>query len=222
MRPRVFVVSTVALILSGTLAGNGVVPSRANVLGRAQRPASPAPANSGWSHHKKGIGRTDSDESASANGDLSTGDYIVPVLHLPLYADFALDIELHPDFDLDFDVVAGTDFRDAAIPVPAPAPAPPPTPDCTGSPLTSQSQVRSNTRTAAATPPAASSSLTTTRGSDGEVSGLLQGQQQGAVECGNPCHLYNMYIHDNPNAFAGIYSGGPGTSRGRWSSVAGG
>jgi parallel beta-helix repeat protein len=43
----------------------------------------------------------------------------------------------------------------------------------------------------------------------GEVSGAVTGSQQGAVECGNPCHLYNMNIHDNPNAFAGIYSGGP-------------
>ncbi len=39
----------------------------------------------------------------------------------------------------------------------------------------------------------------------GEVSGAVAGSQQGAVQCGDPCHLYNMNIHNNPSAFAGIY-----------------
>ena len=41
---------------------------------------------------------------------------------------------------------------------------------------------------------------------NGEVSGAVSGQSQGAVQCGNPCTLVNMYVHDNPGAFAGIYA----------------
>jgi parallel beta-helix repeat protein len=40
----------------------------------------------------------------------------------------------------------------------------------------------------------------------GDVSGAVTRQQQGAIECGNPCYLYNMNVHDNPLAFAGIYA----------------
>jgi parallel beta-helix repeat protein len=40
---------------------------------------------------------------------------------------------------------------------------------------------------------------------DGEVSGASSGSQSGAVVCGTACTLVNMYIHDNPKAFAGIY-----------------
>ncbi|MEO6858662.1 MAG: right-handed parallel beta-helix repeat-containing protein [Solirubrobacteraceae bacterium] len=39
----------------------------------------------------------------------------------------------------------------------------------------------------------------------GEVSGASSGAQSGAVVCGTACVLNNMNIHDNPNAFAGIY-----------------
>ena len=38
------------------------------------------------------------------------------------------------------------------------------------------------------------------------MSGAVTSQQRGAVECGNPCTLVNMNIHDNPDAFAGIYA----------------
>ncbi|MEO6858663.1 MAG: right-handed parallel beta-helix repeat-containing protein [Solirubrobacteraceae bacterium] len=41
---------------------------------------------------------------------------------------------------------------------------------------------------------------------NGEVSGVSTGQQEGAVQCGKTCTLINMNIHDNPNAFAGIYA----------------
>ena len=46
----------------------------------------------------------------------------------------------------------------------------------------------------------------------GDVSGAVTSQQRGAVECGNPCRLYNMNIHDNPGAFAGIYAQPNGVS----------
>ena len=39
----------------------------------------------------------------------------------------------------------------------------------------------------------------------GEVSGASTAQQQGAVECAAACTLVNMWVHDNPGAFAGIY-----------------
>jgi parallel beta-helix repeat protein len=122
--------------------------------------------------------------------------------------------------------VAGSDLQTAAptaAPAPTaphestPAPQPPPRlppsptrtppPGCTGSPLTSQSQVQPNTSYCGGVD--VGHQIVLANGDSwtgGDVSGVTTGQQQGAVECGNPCTLVNMNIHDNPGAFAGIYA----------------
>jgi parallel beta-helix repeat protein len=92
-----------------------------------------------------------------------------------------------------------------------PSAAPPP-PSCTGSPLTSQSQVHPNTSYCGGH---ATSRIVLAGGDTwtrGEVSGAVSSQQQGAVQCGNPCTLIDMNIHDNPGAFAGIYAQQGGVS----------
>lgn len=97
-------------------------------------------------------------------------------------------------------------------PTPTPRPAPPPPPGCTGPALTSQSQVRSNTSYCGGH---ATSRIVLADGdtwTNGDVSGVSTGQQQGAVQCGDPCRLVNMNIHDNPGAFAGIYMPGNGNA----------
>ena len=95
----------------------------------------------------------------------------------------------------------------------------PTTRPCSG-PLTSQSQVRPNTSYCRGH---STSRIVLADGDSwtgGEVSGVSTGQQQGAVQCGNPCTLIDMNVHDNPNAFAGIYAppgdhpSGPLTIRG--------
>jgi parallel beta-helix repeat protein len=85
-------------------------------------------------------------------------------------------------------------------------PLSPTAPSCTGPTLTSQSQVQPSTSYCGghATSRIVLASNDTWTG--GEVSGVSSGFQQGAVQCGNPCTLINMNIHDNPNAFAGIYA----------------
>jgi parallel beta-helix repeat protein len=55
----------------------------------------------------------------------------------------------------------------------------------------------------------------------GDVSGAVTGSQQGAVTCGISCTLINMNIHDNPNAFAGIYAV-PGSNNGGFMTITGG
>jgi parallel beta-helix repeat protein len=81
-----------------------------------------------------------------------------------------------------------------------------------GSPLTSQSQVQPNTSYCGGH---ATSRIVLANGdtwTNGEVSGVSTGQQEGAVQCGDPCRLVNMNIHDNPRAFAGIYMPGNGNA----------
>jgi parallel beta-helix repeat protein len=41
----------------------------------------------------------------------------------------------------------------------------------------------------------------------GEVTGTSSAHQEGAVQCASSCTLVDMNVHDNPNAFAGIYLG---------------
>ncbi len=89
-------------------------------------------------------------------------------------------------------------------PTPSPSPSPIPPPGCTGSALTSQSQVTANASYCGGH---ATSRIVLASGdtwNSGEVSGASSGSQQGAVQCGDPCTLINMNIHNNP-AFAGIY-----------------
>jgi parallel beta-helix repeat protein len=89
--------------------------------------------------------------------------------------------------------------------VPAVAP-----PRCTGPPLTSESQVQPNTSYCRGH---ATSRIVLADGdtwTNGEVSGVSTGRQEGAVQCGDPCTLVNMNVHDNPDAFAGIYMPGSG------------
>ncbi|HEY7926431.1 MAG TPA: right-handed parallel beta-helix repeat-containing protein, partial [Candidatus Dormibacteraeota bacterium] len=77
---------------------------------------------------------------------------------------------------------------------------------CAGPPLTRQSQVHANTSYCGGR---ATSQIRLANGDTwegGEVTGVSTGSQEGAVECGTPCTLLNMDIHDNPNAFAGIYA----------------
>jgi parallel beta-helix repeat protein len=97
------------------------------------------------------------------------------------------------------------------MPTPAPTPTPTPTPGCSGPALTSQSQVQANTSYCGGH---ATSRIVLANGdswTNGEVSGASTAQQQGAVQCGSPCALTDMNIHDNPGAFAGIYMPGGGT-----------
>jgi parallel beta-helix repeat protein len=96
-------------------------------------------------------------------------------------------------------------------PTPSPSTSPIPSPGCTGSALTSQSQVTANTSYCGGH---ATSRIVLANGDTwtaGEVSGVTTGSQQGAVQCGNPCTLVNVYIHDNPLAFAGIYAPSSGS-----------
>ncbi|MFI5313137.1 MAG: right-handed parallel beta-helix repeat-containing protein [Candidatus Dormibacteria bacterium] len=89
-------------------------------------------------------------------------------------------------------------------PAPTPSPTPPPQ-GCSGPALTSQSQVQTNTSYCGGR---STSRIVLANGDTwtaGEVTGATSGSQQGAVQCGNPCTLVNMSIHDNPGAFAGIY-----------------
>ncbi len=77
---------------------------------------------------------------------------------------------------------------------------------CVGSALTNQAEVLPNTSYCGGH---ATSRLVLADGdtwTNGEVSGVTTGRQQGAVQCGNPCTLVDMNIHDNPRAFAGIYA----------------
>jgi parallel beta-helix repeat protein len=79
-------------------------------------------------------------------------------------------------------------------------------PGCTGSSLTSQSQVQPNTSYCGGIVHGQIVLANGDRWTGGDVSGAVTSQQRGAVECGNPCTLVNMNIHDNPGAFAGIYA----------------
>lgn len=76
---------------------------------------------------------------------------------------------------------------------------------CAGSALTSQFQVHPNTSYCGGR---STSRIVLADGdtwTGGEVTGASSGIQQGAVQCGHPCTLVDMNIHDNPDAFAGIY-----------------
>jgi Malectin domain/Right handed beta helix region len=97
-----------------------------------------------------------------------------------------------------------------AVP-PTPAPTATPTPGCSGPPLTSQSQVQPNASYCGGVVTGQIVLADGDSWTGGDVSGAVTGQQDGAVRCGNPCWLTNMNIHDNPNAFAGIYPTGSGT-----------
>jgi parallel beta-helix repeat protein len=90
-------------------------------------------------------------------------------------------------------------------PTGTPTPTPTPTPDCIGSPLTSQSQVQPNTTYCGGVVVGRIVLANGDSWTGGDVSGAVAGQQQGAVQCGDPCTLINMNIHNNPSAFAGIY-----------------
>jgi parallel beta-helix repeat protein len=78
-------------------------------------------------------------------------------------------------------------------------PAPTPTPGCSGSPLTSQSQVQPNTSYCGGHATQQISLADGDTWTNGEVSGVNVGSawQSGAVRCGNNCTLVNMYVHDN-------------------------
>jgi parallel beta-helix repeat protein len=100
---------------------------------------------------------------------------------------------------------AGITRASLASPRRKPSPTPPPL-TCTGPPLTSQSQVRANTSYCGGH---ATTRIVLANGdtwTSGEVSGASSGRQQGALQCGNPCTLINMNVHDNPHAFAGVYA----------------
>jgi parallel beta-helix repeat protein len=96
--------------------------------------------------------------------------------------------------------------------LPPEAPAYPPATSATavpsalpcGGPLTSQSQVRSNTSYCGGHATSQVILAPNDTWVNGEVSGASAGQQRGAVECADNCTLVNMNIHDNPNAFTGI------------------
>jgi parallel beta-helix repeat protein len=71
--------------------------------------------------------------------------------------------------------------------------------------LTSQAEVQPNTSYCGGK---ATSRIVLASGdtwTGGEVTGASSVAQQGAVQCDGPCTLVNLNIHDNPNAFAGIY-----------------
>ncbi|MEO6858664.1 MAG: right-handed parallel beta-helix repeat-containing protein [Solirubrobacteraceae bacterium] len=84
------------------------------------------------------------------------------------------------------------------------ASAAPTVPPCRG-PLTSQSQVQPNTSYCGGHATSQIVLAANDTWTNGEVSGASSGSQSGAVVCGTACVLDNMNIHDNPNAFAGIY-----------------
>jgi parallel beta-helix repeat protein len=76
---------------------------------------------------------------------------------------------------------------------------------CAGAALTSQSQVQPGTSYCGGVD--VGHQIVLANGDSwtgGDVSGVSAGSQQGAVECPSNCTLVNMYIHGNPNAFAGI------------------
>lgn len=110
----------------------------------------------------------------------------------------------------------GVAYTDRHAARPNPVVARPPSPSgtveatgpvlCVGPPLTKQSEVRPDMSYCGghATTRIVLASADTWTG--GEVSGVVTGRQQGAVQCGDPCTLVDMYIHDNPRAFAGIYA----------------
>jgi parallel beta-helix repeat protein len=82
---------------------------------------------------------------------------------------------------------------------------------CVGPALTSQSQVQPNASYCGGVDHSRIVLANGDTWTGGEVSGAVSGSQQGAVQCGSPCALVNMNIHDNPGAFAGIYMPGSGT-----------
>jgi parallel beta-helix repeat protein len=77
---------------------------------------------------------------------------------------------------------------------------------CAGPPLTSQSQVQPNTSYCGGVVHGRIVLADGDSWTGGDVSGATTGRQQGAVQCGSPCWLTDLYVHDNPNAFAGIYA----------------
>jgi Right handed beta helix region len=83
--------------------------------------------------------------------------------------------------------------------------SPPPT-DCSGPALTSQSQVRPHASYCGGVIHGQIVLADGDSWAEGDVSGATTSRQQGAVQCGSPCWLRDMYIHDNPRAFAGIYA----------------
>jgi parallel beta-helix repeat protein len=78
-------------------------------------------------------------------------------------------------------------------------PAPPPISGCSGSPLTSQSQVQPNTSYCGGHATQQISLADGDSWTNGEVSGVNVGSawQSHALSCGNNCTLVNMYVHDN-------------------------
>lgn len=82
---------------------------------------------------------------------------------------------------------------------------PPPATGCVGPALSSQSQVVANTSYCGGV---AHEQIRLAPGdtwTNGEVTGASAGSQRGALECSGSCTLNNMWVHDNPSAFASLY-----------------
>jgi parallel beta-helix repeat protein len=75
-----------------------------------------------------------------------------------------------------------------------------------GPPLTIQTEVQPNTSYCGGHAVSRIALADGDTWTNGEVSGVTTGRQQGAVQFGNPCTLVDMNIHDDPRAFAGIYA----------------
>lgn len=75
---------------------------------------------------------------------------------------------------------------------------------CVGNPLTSQSQVQPNTSYCGGVVVGAITLANGDTWTGGGVSGAVTGQDQAAVQCGSPCTLVNMNVHNNPGAWYGI------------------
>ncbi len=202
MRPRVFIVPAVVLMLSGTVVANGVSASRPTALRTSTATRGTTPPNHSWTDRKQGPSRR-----PRTSPPMPTLPADVPTSSPQVSAPPSTGI-LTPRT-----TPTATTPNTTADPSPAPSPPPSsppnPVPGCIGAPLTSQSQVQPNTSYCGGHATSRIVLADNDTWTSGEVSGAVAGQQQGAVECGNPCHLYNMNIHDNPRAFAGIYSGGP-------------